>query len=220
MDCTALLSVAGEPNGEWQISILHEVKQMTIKVSRPVRRHFARTLIAAMWVIAASIPVASQTKPDDCTPATFNMYVQQISTFRLMEFYTSVLLQAQFQAILQVDTGVKISKSDGEYFGPFARLLNITGRLQSDIKSTVNAGKRQKLDDDAMARLLEMSENADEIIAVGYEMIEVLEADEIIKATRMLNARSLPAHKDSMGASHTVISEIKSRSSLKALKCR
>lgn len=176
--------------------------------------------MAGICIIAASTPVLSQTKADDCTPATFNMYVQQISTFRQVESFINVLVQVQFQTILHLNTGVKISNDDGTFFGPLAFLRNITNRTQAEIKTSVIAGKRLKLDDQAMARLLELSENADEIAAVGLEMIKVLEANEIIVATRMLNERSLPAHKDSMGASHTIITEIKKRSSLKALKCR
>ena len=186
----------------------------------PVRRVLTSARLAAICLIAASTPVLSQTEADDCTPATFNMYVQQISTFQQVESLINVLVHLQFQTILHVDTGVKISNDDGTYYGPFAFLQNVTGRAQQEIKSNVNAGKRLKLDDQAMARLLEMSENADEIAAAGFEMIPVLEAGEIIEATRMLNERSLPAHKDAMASSHTVTTEIKSRSSLRALKCR
>ena len=186
----------------------------------PVRRVLASTGMAAICIIAASTSVSSQTKADDCSPATFNMYVQQVSTFRQIEVLLNVLVQLQFQTILHVDTGVKISNDDGTFFGPFAFLRNVTGRTQSEVKANVIAGKRLKLDEEAMARLIEMSENANEIAAAGFEMIPVLEAGEIIEATRMLNEESLPAHKDAMASSHTVISEIKSRSSQKALKCR
>ena len=186
----------------------------------PVRRILVSARMAGICIIAASTPVLSQTKADDCTPATFNMYVQQISTFRQVESFINVLMQWQSLTILHLDKGVKIRQDDGTYYGPLAFLQNITGRAQSEIKTSVIAGKRLKLDDQAMARLLEMSENADEIAAVGFEMVKVLEAKEFIEATRMLNERSLPAHKNSMAAAHTIITEIKNRSSLKALKCR
>ena len=201
-------------------SNLHEVTEIPMMLFGPIRRVLASAQIAAICVVTASTPALSQTKVDDCTPATFNVYVQQISAFRQIEFLIGELVHVQSQMILQFDTGVEIRNDDGGYFGPSARLQYVTGRTQQEIKSSVNAGKRLKLDDQAMARLLEMSENADEIVAVGFEMIKVLEADEIIEATRMLNERSLPAYRDSMGASHTVIAEVKSRSSKEALKCR
>jgi len=176
--------------------------------------------LAAICLIAASTPVLSQTEADDCTPATFNMYVQQISTVRQMEVFINELVHVQSQMILQFDTGVKIWNDDVDYFGPSARIQYLTNRALYEVKNSINSGKRLKFDDQAMARLLEMSENADEIAAAGFEMIPVLEAGEITEATRMLNERSLPAHNDAMASSHTVITEIKSRSSLKALKCR
>ena len=197
-----------------------EEKQMPMIVFGPVRRVLASTRMAAICIITASTPVLSQTDADDCTPATFNMYVQQISTFRQVESFINVLVHLQFQTILHVDTGVKISNDDGTFYGPFAFLRNVTGRTQSEIKASVIAGKRLKLDDEAMARIIEMSENADEIAAAGFEMDPVLEAGEIIGATRMLIERSLPAHKDATASSHTVITEIKNRSSKKTLKCR
>ena len=175
--------------------------------------------MAAMCFIAASTPVLSQTEDHDCTPEIFNMYVQQVSTFRQIESFINVLVHLQVQTILRVDTGVKISNDDGPFYGPFDFLRNVTGRTQSEIKANVIAGKRLKLDDGAMARLIEMSENADEIAAAGFEMIPVLEAGEITEATRILNERSLPAHSNSMASSHTVITEIKRHSSLRALKC-
>jgi len=193
---------------------------MLTTIFGPVRRVVASAQIAAICVIAASTPVLSQTKTDDCSPATFNKFVQQISTFRQVESFLNVLVHVQSQTILHLDTGVKISNDDGTFYGPLAFLRNITGRTQAEIKTSVLAGKRLKLDDQAMARLLEMSENADEIAAVGFEMIKVLEAKEFIEATRMLNERSLPAHKNSMAAAHTIITEVKNHSSLKALKCR
>lgn len=220
MDCEAVVCSTGEPNWACWISILHEVKQMPmIFFFGPVKRVLARAQMAAIFVIAASTPVLSQTTADDCTPATFNEYVKQISTFRQMEYFINELVHVQSQMILQFDTGVEIW-TDLEYFGPGARIQYLTGRTLHEVKNIVNAGKRLDLDDQAIARLLEMSENADKIAAAGFEMIPVLEAGEIKEATRMLNERSLPAHKDSMGSSHTIITEIKSRSSLKALKCR
>jgi len=202
------------------MSIFHEVKQMPMIFFGPVRLVLTSTRLAAICLIAASTPVLSQTEADDCTPATFNMYVQQISTVRQMEVFINELVHVQSQMILQFDTGVKIWNDDVDYFGPSARIQYLTNRALYEVKNSINSGKRLKFDDQAMARLLEMSENADEIAAAGFEMIPVLEAGEITEATRMLNERSLPAHNDAMASSHTVITEIKSRSSLKALKCR
>jgi len=220
MDCTAVVCSTGEPNGECRVSIFHEVKEMLKIFFGPVRRVLASAQMAAICVIAASAPVLSQTEADDCTPATFNMYVQQISNIRQMEFFINELVHVQSQMILQFDTGVKIWNDEVDYFGPSARIQYLTNRALYEIKNSINAGKRLKFDDEAMVRLIEMSENADEIAAAGFEMIPVLEAGEITEATRMLNERSLPAHKESMASSHTVITEIKSHSSLRALQCR
>ena len=186
----------------------------------PVRLVLTSTRLAAICLIAASTPVLSQTEADDCTPATFNRYVQQINTVRQMEVFINELVHVQSQMILQFDTGVKIWNDDVDYFGPSARIQYLTNRALYEIKISINAGKRLKFGEQAMARLIEMSENADEIAAAGFEMIPVLEAGEITEATRMLNERSLPAHNDSMASSHTVITEIKSHSSFRALKCR
>jgi len=186
----------------------------------PVRRVLTGARLAAICLLAASTPVLSQTEADDCTPATFNRYVQQINTVRQMEVFINELVHVQSQMILQFDTGVKIWNDDVDYFGPSARIQYLTNRALYEIKNSINAGKRLKFGEQAMARLIEMSENADEIAAAGFEMIPVLEAGEITEATRMLNERSLPAHNDSMASSHTVITEIKSHSSFRALKCR
>ena len=193
---------------------------MPTTLFEPVRRVLITAQMAAICVTAASTPLLSQTKADDCAPATFNRYVQQISRVRQMEVFINELVHVQSQMILQFDTGVKIWNDDVDYFGPSARIQYLTNRALYEVKNSINASKRLKFDDQAMARLIEMSENADEIAAAGFEMIPVLEAGEITEATRMLNERSLPAHNDSMASSHTVITEIKSHSSFRALKCR
>ena len=185
-----------------------------------IKIFFYKVLTAAFCVLISSSFVFSQTAVIDCAPATFNKYVKIMGTFRSMEVFTTTLVHAQSQAILEVDTGILMSNEDGGFFGPFGLLDKTTNKAQSEIKAVMAGGKRLKLDDQALKRLLEMSDAADEIITVGYGMVGTLKAGKVMEATRMFMERSLPAYKKSQGAAHTTISGLVRRSSKEALKCR
>lgn len=183
------------------------------KTLRPV-------LVAAFCVVTAFSPALSQTSEIDCAPANFNKYVKVIGTFRQLEFFINTLVSAQLRAILEVETGVAMSIDDGGFFGPIGLLGKTTDKTQVEINSVLRAGKRLKLGDQSAERLQEISERANEIIEVGFELVGILEAGQTTDATRIFVERTLPAQNDTLGATHTVISETMRQSSKRALKCR
>jgi len=157
----------------------------------------------------------------DCSAASFNRYVKTVSTFRLMEVYVNSLVHAQSRAILEVETGVPMSGADGgDFFGPIGLLGKTMDKVQTEVKSLSISGKRLDFAEEVNNRFVDLSESAEEIIAVGFEMVSVLKTKDVLRATQMFHERSIPAHNDALGAAHTIISGLERQSAIQALKCR
>jgi len=193
---------------------------MPIKRASILARFSRCARTAIFCFVVASSSAFSQTHENECAPAIFNKYVKVIGTFRQLEFFINTLVHAQSQAILEVETGIVMSNDDGGFFGPLGLLGKTMDKVQAEINSVVIAGKRLKLGEQSAERLQEISGRADEIITVGFEMVGILEAGRTTEATHVFMERTLPAQKDALGATHTVISDTVSQSSKSALKCR
>ncbi len=187
---------------------------------KQVRLILRKATIATACLLITSPATLPQTATVDCTPASFNNHVRVVSSFRSLEVFINTLVHAQSQAILEVETGIAMSNADGAFFGPLGLLRKITDKAQTEINNAVIAARRLNLDEATASRMSEIAENADEIVAVGFEMNGVLEAGQIVEATRMLMERTLPAHKNALGGVHTVISLQVRRASTDALLCR
>ncbi|MCV2872106.1 hypothetical protein OEZ71_07335 [Defluviimonas sp. WL0050] len=166
-------------------------------------------------------PIRAIAQSAECDPQRLANQHASVAVFRKLQLEVATLMQAQSEAILEVDHGIVISSmDDGGFFGPTGFLGKRMDKGQSAIHAVLIAGRRLPLDDDGAARLSEIETSANEIIAIGHSMVPLLEAGDIKKATSLYAQRSVPAQVAAVGAAYTMSSGLERQLKLMSLRCR
>lgn len=171
--------------------------------------------------IAVFAPVRSIAQSAECQVQELVRQQEAVAVFRRLHLEIGTLMQAQSEAILEVDHDVVISSlDDGGFLGPTGFLGKRMDKGQSEIKSILIAGRRLGMDDKAVARMDEIEANADDIIAVGHEMVTLLGDGQTKQATALYARSSVPAQVAAFGAAYTMSSGLERKAKVMSLKCR
>ncbi|MDI3338352.1 hypothetical protein QKW60_18230 [Defluviimonas aestuarii] len=179
-------------------------------------------LAAVLLSAGASLtPIRATAQTAECEPQHLANQHASVAVFRKLQLEVATLMQAQSEAILEVDHGIVISSmDDGGFFGPTGFLGKRMDKGQSAIHAMLFAGRRLPLDEDAAARLSEIETSAEEIVAIGHSMVPLLEAGDIKQATGLYAQRSVPAQMAAVGAAYTMASGLERKLKLVSLRCR